>query len=79
MKTILTSILATVAAGAAFGGDVIAYDTVSPSSGSSDMNAALILLLMVGLVVATGGFRGTDRAKTQDTDASDDDDVIMKF
>jgi len=77
MKTLLASIMTTCVAGTAIAGGN--YSSITPDSGSNgDINAVLILLLLVGAVVATGGFQQTDRAKSQDTDSSDDD-IIMRF
>ena len=54
-----------------------AYVPISEPT-NSDGSAGLILLLLVGAIVVLNGV-GTGRAKDTQSDAQDDDDVLMRF
>lgn len=81
MKTLLLSALSMTFATSVMAGMTVPVIDATPSASSSNgADGALILLLMVGAVLLVNGLnQGSDRAKTPEADAQDDDDLIMRF
>lgn len=61
MKLFLTSALFAVLGTASFAGISVEFEPSTTSS--SDVNAAVILLLIIGAVAFSGGLNGNGRAK----------------